>query len=273
VSALRLPVLRRRVISEFFRKTVAIILCYATLGATMQAAVPQFGRIPSTRSAHSMLRDFDAGQIRPNQGSGFGEQIRADVTDVTSAKGLAHLSNRIQKFKRTQPVELASLASAPLGIVGQQGTFFQTAGTSSGTYSSIPEDFNKTPIPGSSFIWFSSVLRIGGAGPTTPVRIFLRGSTVRFTANGVAYNINAPDANVIFSTTATKATTSYDPIRNLWTTVVPSSLNDYRFLTGVELPVPSSGLPAKLNPVTWDGYFYSDTPGVSVNWQWAAAVY
>src|SRR5205814_10063155 len=33
------------------------------------------------------------------------------------------------------------------------------------------------------------------------------------------------------------------------------------------------GLPASINAVTWDGHFYSDTAGVNVNWQWAAAVY
>jgi len=32
-------------------------------------------------------------------------------------------------------------------------------------------------------------------------------------------------------------------------------------------------LPGGINPVTWQGHFSSDTPSVSVNWQWGAAVY
>jgi hypothetical protein len=37
--------------------------------------------------------------------------------------------------------------------------------------------------------------------------------------------------------------------------------------------VPTGGLPGGINPVSWQGQFYSDTSGVSLNWQWAAAVY
>lgn len=37
--------------------------------------------------------------------------------------------------------------------------------------------------------------------------------------------------------------------------------------------VPSGGLPGGINPVTWQGSFSTDTPGVEVNWKWAAAVY
>jgi hypothetical protein len=31
--------------------------------------------------------------------------------------------------------------------------------------------------------------------------------------------------------------------------------------------------PGGINPVTWSGTFTSDTPGVTIDWQWAAAVY
>jgi hypothetical protein len=38
------------------------------------------------------------------------------------------------------------------------------------------------------------------------------------------------------------------------------------------LPV-TTALPGGIDDVTWAGQFLSDTPGVSVNWKWAAAVY
>jgi hypothetical protein len=34
-----------------------------------------------------------------------------------------------------------------------------------------------------------------------------------------------------------------------------------------------ANIPGGLNPVTWSGTISSDTPGVTINWQWAAAVY
>jgi hypothetical protein len=45
------------------------------------------------------------------------------------------------------------------------------------------------------------------------------------------------------------------------------------FLTGFAFQVPAGGLPGDIHPVTWSGSFASDTPGVSVQWRWGAAVY
>jgi hypothetical protein len=37
--------------------------------------------------------------------------------------------------------------------------------------------------------------------------------------------------------------------------------------------VPASGLPGGIKDVIWQATFSSDTSGLTVNWQWAAAVY
>jgi hypothetical protein len=81
-----------------------------------------------------------------------------------------------------------------------------------------------------------------------------------------------PDAAITFAPTATTATTTFDVASNTWVTTVPSNLGGNVFLAGLALPVPS-GLPGGINPVTWSGTFQSDTAGLSVNWQWAAAAY
>jgi hypothetical protein len=44
-------------------------------------------------------------------------------------------------------------------------------------------------------------------------------------------------------------------------------------LDAVEFQVPASGFPGGIQPVTWQGTFGSNPPGLSVQWQWAAAVY
>src|SRR6185312_8647871 len=120
---------------------------------------------------------------------------------------------------------------------------------------SISSNFNGTAIPGGDFLWFNSTLKAGSLGPS-PVRIFLRSATIQFTAAGNSYSVSVPDALITFSSNTTSASTVFDPNKNEWITTVPST-----------------GLPGSISSVTWSGTFYSDTSGVSINWQWAAAVY
>jgi hypothetical protein len=55
-------------------------------------------------------------------------------------------------------------------------------------------------------------------------------------------------------------------------TVAPFGLSGNTFLTGVALPLTST-LPGGLPSVVWQGTFTTDTPGVKLQWQWAAAAY
>ncbi len=46
------------------------------------------------------------------------------------------------------------------------------------------------------------------------------------------------------------------------------------FLDGVAFQAPApNGFPGGFKQVTWQGMFFSLTPGLKVQWQWAAAVY
>ena len=70
---------------------------------------------------------------------------------------------------------------------------------------------------------------------------------------------------------AATATTIFDGTK--WVTRVPSSgLSGNTFLSGFGYQVPGN-LPGGINPVTWKGTFVTDTPGVAIQWKWAAAVY
>jgi hypothetical protein len=78
---------------------------------------------------------------------------------------------------------------------------------------------------------------------------------------------------VTFSPFVTVATTAFS--FGQWVTTVPlSSLAGNVFLDGlaVHAPMPA-GFPGGIQPVTWQGTFWSLTPGLTVQWQWAAAVY
>jgi hypothetical protein len=80
-----------------------------------------------------------------------------------------------------------------------------------------------------------------------------------------------PDASVTFDPGAASATTNF--AGGMWVTTVPSSgLAGNAFLSGLSFPAPAN-LPGGIKNVTWSGTISVDTPGVSVNWQWGAAVY
>jgi len=145
--------------------------------------------------------------------------------------------------------------------------------TASSGSSSISSNFNGTPIAGGDFIWFNSVLKPQGLG-SSPVTLRLQNSSIQFTANSTVFNLAVPDAVITFSPSITTATASFDTSSNTWNISAPSSgLAGKTFLDGLIFQVPAGGLPGGVNPVVWQGNFSTDTPGVTLQWQWAAAVY
>ena len=132
-------------------------------------------------------------------------------------------------------------------------------------------NFNGTPIAGGDYVWFNAVLKVKGIDVSSETTIQLIQSTISFAAGGTTYLLNVPDGFITFSPTATEATTTFDGVA--WNTVVPSSFSKNVFLDGLVFQVPAGGLPGGINPVTWSGTFKSDQAGVTVEWQWGAAVY
>ncbi len=83
-----------------------------------------------------------------------------------------------------------------------------------------------------------------------------------------------PDANVTFSPSATTATITFSATHNQWQITLPSSgLAGNVLLNAAEFVVPSGGLPGGIQNVTWQANFSTDTSGISLQWQWAAAAY
>src|SRR5207247_9016770 len=72
--------------------------------------------------------------------------------------------------------------------------------------------------------------------------------------------------------TASTASTVFDPTDNDWDVSAPSGGAGDVFMGGVALQLPN-GLPGGIKNVTWSASFWSDTPGITVNWKWAAADY
>ena len=264
----------RRFVSETFevaRQGVALLLVYATVAATMPVRADELagnfaGR---TNSAAVSQSSFFRTQGTTTNGPGDWAAIRTagigkDRSPVTAQSG--PLMALAAPVGLPLPGKAASLRSAVPHLFAS----FVGAGTSS----SIQSNFNGTAIGAGKYIWFNSVLKPSGLGSST-VNIYLRSSTITFTANGNNYYLPVPGATITYSPSATTATTTFDTTTNQWLTTVPTSAsgNGNTFLTGLSFPVPAGGLPGGINPVTWQGQFYTDTTGVTLNWQWAAAVY
>ena len=132
---------------------------------------------------------------------------------------------------------------------------------------SLASSFNGTPIPAGRSIWFNSVLKVTGLG-SKPVTITFRNVTIK-SPDGLI-NLTLPDSTVTFSPFTKVATTSFTG--GAWVTRVPLASSGNVFLSGGVLPVPTA-LPGGIKTVKWTGQILSDTPGVSIQWQWAAAVY
>ena len=135
--------------------------------------------------------------------------------------------------------------------------------------STIGSNFNGTPIAAGDTVWFSAVVKVNGLG-SAPVKVGVTNASITFTSGGTTYTTNVPDSQITFSSGFTSAQTTFNG--TTWVTTLPPGGAGNTFLTGVALPVPS-GLPGGINPVTWKATFTSDTPGITFNWQWAAAAY
>lgn len=131
---------------------------------------------------------------------------------------------------------------------------------------SIVGSFNGTPIRNGSFVWFNSVLKPAGLG-VTPVTFFFTQQTI----TSADFTLSVPDAMVTFDPSATVATTIFQG--GMWVTRVPATdLAGNTFLSALVFQV-SANIPGGLKNVTWSGTITSDTPGTSLQWKWAAAVY
>ena len=135
----------------------------------------------------------------------------------------------------------------------------------------LAADFNGTAIAVGKKVWFNAVIKPSGLG-AAPVKIRFFDAKIGFTADGRPYEIAVPEGTVLYSPTATAATTTFDSVTGSWLTTVPSSYSSEAFVAGVAYPV-TTALPASIKGVTWTGRFTIDTPGVSAKWKWGAAVY
>ena len=166
------------------------------------------------------------------------------------------------------PVGSTTVSSTATDACGKTSTCTFTVRVTNNK--TITSNFNGTPIPGNSYIWFNAVLKPSGLKASSgPV-------TVKFidqTITSGNFSVNPPDTTVVFDPNATCARAVVTTNGQWMITAPMSGLSGNTFLSGVPYQVPAAGLPGGTKPVSWSGTFITDTAGVSLNWQWSAAVY
>jgi hypothetical protein len=154
-----------------------------------------------------------------------------------------------------------------LGLLAALVSFSSTAW---GTSSSIDSNFNGTNIADTSVIWFNAHLT-SVTGASGPVTIYFTNQHITFTSpqTSIPYDLALPDSQVTIDPSFGTASVIFS---GSWqTSVVNASGNP--FLSGFAFDVPAGENPKASNPVTWTGDFSASQPGVSISWQWGAAVY
>ncbi len=187
---------------------------------------------------------------------GVGLQLPRVLKMLTAVTATAH-SSPVVVQSRAEPSDAAAVSS----------DYLEKSCTAS---SRIETSFNSTPIAEGNIIWFSSAMRADGLG-SAAATVFLNDSTINFAANGTNYSLAVPAATITFDPGATAGTTAFDG--NRWVTIVPGGHSGKAFLSGLAFPVPAGGLPGGISSVTWSAAFSTDTPGVTAQWNWGAAVY
>lgn len=135
----------------------------------------------------------------------------------------------------------------------------------------VNSNFNNAPIQSGSYVWFNSAVDLTSTPPATGLTLHYSGSWIYVTLrNGTTLNLYEPNAEIIYSPTATSATTSFTG--GQWVTTVPLSFKGSVFLDGLAYQVPS-GVSLNGATVSWTGWFSGTSASFRVNWQWAAAVY
>ncbi|HYL27921.1 MAG TPA: hypothetical protein VEW74_08805 [Candidatus Nitrosotalea sp.] len=132
---------------------------------------------------------------------------------------------------------------------------------------SSSRNFNATPIPPRSWIWFSSVISVPRAREALQLR--LADSRLFFGDGHTYYMIKGTP--MALSLAASSQLDLRVPRNGLWHLVAPERTTGNDLLDGVAFYVPN-GLPGGVKDVTWSAKFYSKT-GRTIRWQWSAAVY
>ncbi|MDA4122707.1 MAG: hypothetical protein OK456_05940 [Thaumarchaeota archaeon] len=166
--------------------------------------------------------------------------------------------------------------SSPTGSTGNPS--LGTTGTCTDTDTNpdvcaTSNDFGKSSISPGDTVWFSASADITPKESASPLTVHYTGQWINLQlqgGNGLPLQIPAPNSEVIFSSSATTATTTFTG--GQWVTTVPVGFQGNLFIGGVAYKVPT-GVSLAGAKVDWTGIFSGTTNSFTLQWQWGAAIY
>jgi hypothetical protein len=120
-------------------------------------------------------------------------------------------------------------------------------------------------------LWFNSVLRASGVPRDQLLSLCVTNQVISWREGNRTESIQVPDAIVAFKPWETFAHTFYGLAH--WDTSAPNAqAASDTFMSGVAVPLPD-GPPTNARNLTWTAQFSTNTPGVTVRWEWSVASY
>jgi hypothetical protein len=120
-------------------------------------------------------------------------------------------------------------------------------------------------------LWFNSVLRASGVPKNALLSVCVTNQVISWREGNRTESIQVPDAIVAFKPWETTTHTFFGLAH--WDTSAPNAqAASDTFMSGVAVPMPD-GPPRNARNLTWTAKFTTNTPGVTVRWEWSAASY
>jgi hypothetical protein len=136
---------------------------------------------------------------------------------------------------------------------------------------SLPEAHAGKAQPIPVVLWFNATLQIQGAPIDRPVTLCAKRQVISWTEGRQAKSVAVPDAIISFKPWENQASTFQG--HGKWDTSAPAVGNSTdTFMSGVSMPL-LAGVSAIANNMSWRVQFESDTPGLTVRWNWGVAPY
>jgi hypothetical protein len=120
-------------------------------------------------------------------------------------------------------------------------------------------------------LWFNSALRASGFSQGELVYVCVTNQVISWREGGHIESIQVPDAIVAFKPWETTSHT-YFGLGHWDTSAPPGQAANDTFMSGIAVPM-SDGPPANARNVIWTALFTTNTPGITVRWEWGAASY
>lgn len=123
----------------------------------------------------------------------------------------------------------------------------------------------------SEVVWFNSHFKLQGSLPTTDFTVNVTNGIIQFGPS----TLTVPNATIVFSSTATCASTSFNTTTNTWLTTLPLSAAhqaDEIFAAGLAYVLPAN-FAQNIQGVTWTADYSASVASLQFQVQWGAANY